>query len=86
MLGLIADDMVEVDRVIANRLDTGVPLVSEVSRYIISAGGKRLRPALLLLMSRALEYKGTQHYNLAAVIEFIHTAVSYTHLTLPTKA
>ena len=74
VLGLIADDMVEVDRVIANRLDTGVPLVSEVSRYIISAGGKRLRPALLLLMSRALEYKGTQHYNLAAVIEFIHTA------------
>jgi len=74
VLGLIADDMVEVDRVIANRLNTGVPLVSEVSRYIISAGGKRLRPALLLLMSRALEYKGDQHYNLAAVIEFIHTA------------
>ena len=66
--------MVEVDRVIADRLNTGVPLVSEVSRYIISAGGKRLRPALLLLMSGALQYKGTQHYNLAAVIEFIHTA------------
>jgi len=74
VLGLIAGDMVEVDRVIATRLDTGVPLVSEVSRYIISAGGKRLRPALLLLMSRALGYEGTQHHNLAAVIEFIHTA------------
>jgi len=74
VLGLIAGDMDEVDRVIAQRLSTGVPLVAEVSRYIISAGGKRLRPALLLLMSRALGYEGTQHHNLAAVVEFIHTA------------
>ncbi len=66
--------MVEVDRVIARRLDTGVPLVSQVSRYIISAGGKRLRPALLLLMTGALGYTGAQRFNLAAVIEFIHTA------------
>ncbi|MEJ8854333.1 polyprenyl synthetase family protein [Variovorax robiniae] len=66
--------MAEVDRVIATRLDTGVPLVSEVSRYIISAGGKRLRPALLLLMSGALGYRGAQRFNLAAVVEFIHTA------------
>ncbi|WP_213953310.1 MULTISPECIES: polyprenyl synthetase family protein [unclassified Variovorax] len=66
--------MGEVDRVIATRLDTGVPLVSEVSRYIISAGGKRLRPALLLLMSGALGYRGAQRFNLAAVVEFIHTA------------
>jgi len=74
VLGLIADDMDQVDHVIAQRLSTGVPLVAEVSRYIISAGGKRLRPALLLLMSRALGYEGTQHHNLAAVVEFIHTA------------
>lgn len=74
MLGLIADDMREVDRVIAARLDTGVPLVSQVAKYIISAGGKRLRPSLLLLMSGALDYHGTQHHNLAAVVEFIHTA------------
>lgn len=66
--------MREVDRVIARRLDTGVPLVSEVSKYIISAGGKRLRPALLLLMAGALGYRGDQHFNLAAVVEFIHTA------------
>lgn len=66
--------MVEVDGVIARRLDTGVPLVSEVCRYIISAGGKRLRPALLLLMSRALGCTVAQRFNLAAVIEFIHTA------------
>ena len=74
VLGLIAADMAEVDRVIARRLDTGVPLVSHVSQYIISAGGKRLRPALLLLMAGALEYKGEQRFNLAAVVEFIHTA------------
>ena len=54
MLALIADDMLEVDAVIARRLDSGVPLVGQVSHYIISAGGKRLRPALLLLMCGAL--------------------------------
>lgn len=73
-LALIAEDMVEVDKVIARRLDSGVPLVGEVSRYIISAGGKRLRPALLLLVCGALGYKGAQRFNLAAVVEFIHTA------------
>ena len=66
--------MAEVDKVISARLDTGVPLVSQVSRYIIAAGGKRLRPALLLLMSGALGYTGSQRFNLAAVVEFIHTA------------
>ena len=74
VLDLIAGDMVEVDRVIAQRLNTGVPLVSQVSQYIISAGGKRLRPALLLLMAGALGYNGDQRFNLAAVVEFIHTA------------
>jgi octaprenyl-diphosphate synthase len=74
VLSLISDDMLEVDAVIARRLASGVPLVGEVSRYIISAGGKRLRPALLLLLSRALGYDGPQRFNLAAVVEFIHTA------------
>ena len=73
-LALIADDMLEVDKVIATRLSSSVPLVSQVAQYIISAGGKRLRPALLLLMSGALEYKDAQRFNLAAVVEFIHTA------------
>jgi len=74
VLRLIAADMDGVDRVIAERLDTGVPLVRQVSQYIISAGGKRLRPALLLLMAGALGYRGDQRFNLAAVVEFIHTA------------
>ena len=74
MLSLVADDMLEVDAVIARRLDSSVPLVGQVSRYIISAGGKRLRPALLLLICGALDYRGAQRFNLAAVVEFIHTA------------
>jgi len=74
VLSLIASDMAEVDAVIARRLDSGAPLVGEVSRYIISAGGKRLRPALLLLVSGALGFRGPQRFNLAAVVEFIHTA------------
>jgi octaprenyl-diphosphate synthase len=73
-LSVIALDMLEVDRVIAQRLDSDVPLVGQVSRYIIAAGGKRLRPALLLLISGSLGFKGSQRFNLAAVVEFIHTA------------
>lgn len=73
-LALIADDMSAMDVVIARRLQSDVPLVSEVSQYIIAAGGKRLRPALVLLMCGALGYRGEQRLNLAAVVEFIHTA------------
>jgi octaprenyl-diphosphate synthase len=66
--------MHEVDLVIAQRLSSGVPLVAQVSSYIIAAGGKRLRPALLLLASGALGCQSRQRFNLAAVVEFIHTA------------
>ncbi|WP_186764627.1 polyprenyl synthetase family protein [Comamonas flocculans] len=73
-LALIANDMREVDKVIAARLDSSVALVGDVARYIILAGGKRLRPALLLLMSGALQCSDARRFNLAAVVEFIHTA------------
>lgn len=73
-MSIIAQDMREVDQIIARRLDSGVPLIGQVSRYIIAAGGKRLRPALLLLTCGALGYRGEQRFNLAAVVEFIHTA------------
>ena len=73
-LAIVAADMREVDRVIASRLHSGVALIGEVSRYIIAAGGKRLRPALLLLTCGALGFRGEQRFNLAAVVEFIHTA------------
>jgi octaprenyl-diphosphate synthase len=74
VLSIVEQDMHQVDQVIARRLDSGVPLVGKVSRYIISAGGKRLRPVLLLLCCGALGFKGEQRFNLAAVVEFIHTA------------
>ena len=73
-LALIAEDMRSMDAVIEQRLQSDVPLVSQISRYIVAAGGKRLRPALLLLMCGALGYRGEQRFNLAAVVEFIHTA------------
>ena len=63
-----------VDQVISQRLNSGAPLVGQVSQYIIAAGGKRLRPALLLLTCGALGYQSAQRFNLAAVVEFIHTA------------
>jgi octaprenyl-diphosphate synthase len=63
-----------VDRVIGQRLTSTVPLVGQISQYIIAAGGKRLRPALLLLVAGALNYRGSHHYTLAAVVELIHTA------------
>ncbi|MBB2777571.1 UNVERIFIED_ORG: octaprenyl-diphosphate synthase [Comamonas terrigena] len=73
-LALITDDMQAVDRVIAQRLTTSVPLIGQISQYIIAAGGKRLRPALLLMVSNALgEQRPTKH-TLAAVVELIHTA------------
>ena len=74
VLSLIAEDMGQVDAVIGRRLASGAPLVGQVARYIISSGGKRLRPALLLLVCGALDWRGEQRFNLAAVVEFIHTA------------
>ena len=62
------------DRVISARLSSDVPLVGEVAKYIISAGGKRVRPTLLLLMSGAIAHTGEDRFELAAVVEFIHTA------------
>jgi len=71
---LIAADMKSVDSVIRQRLHSDVVLVSQVAEYIINSGGKRLRPVLVLLAAGTLGYKGTHHHELAAVIEFIHTA------------
>jgi octaprenyl-diphosphate synthase len=73
-LDIIQADMLAVDSVIAQRLSSEVPLVREVAQYIIAAGGKRLRPALLLLVSGALGDTSTRRHTLAAVVEFIHTA------------
>jgi octaprenyl-diphosphate synthase len=71
---LIGADMKAVDAVIRARLHSDVVLVRQVAEYIINSGGKRLRPALVLLAAGALNYQGQHHHELAAVVEFIHTA------------
>jgi len=70
----IEQDMRAVDEVIRLRLHSDVVLICQVAEYIIGSGGKRLRPALVLLSAGAFGYRGQQHLELAAVIEFIHTA------------
>ena len=71
---LAAIDRQDVDDLIKNKLESDVPLVSQVSEYILMSGGKRLRPLVVLLAARALGYEGNQHIHAAAIIEFIHTA------------
>jgi octaprenyl-diphosphate synthase len=70
----IADDLHAVDEVIRQRLHSEVVLIRQIADYIIGGGGKRLRPVLLILAARACGYEGRHHHELAAVIEFIHTA------------
>ena len=74
LFNLIGSDMQAVDAVIRARLYSDVVLVRQVAEYITQSGGKRLRPALVLLSAGAFGYRGTHHQELAAVIEFIHTA------------
>ena len=63
-----------VDLVIRAKLQSDVPLVNQIGEYIISAGGKRIRPTLAVLVANAHGYQGTKHHDLAEIIEFIHTA------------
>jgi len=71
---LARDDMAAVDALIRRRLASDVVLINQVAEYIIGAGGKRLRPMLLLLAAGALGHRGADAHQLAAVVEFIHTA------------
>ncbi|MFV8836675.1 octaprenyl diphosphate synthase [Aquisalimonas sp.] len=71
---LIAEDMSAVDRLIQDRLSSDVVLINQLGAYIINSGGKRLRPLQVLLSARACGYEGEAHRELAAVVEFIHTA------------
>ncbi len=71
---LIAPDMREVDAVIRRRLASEVALVNQISEYIIGAGGKRMRPMLVIMFARAFGFRGPEQHELAATVEFIHTA------------
>jgi len=73
-LAIIAPDMAEVDALIRKRLSSEVALINQIGHYIVSAGGKRIRPMLVLLVANALGFRGPERHELAAVVEFIHTA------------
>lgn len=74
ILEIVAADMQRVDALIRRRLESDVVLIRQVAEYIVAGGGKRLRPALLLMASAAAGFKDDARFELAAVIEFIHTA------------
>lgn len=71
---LVADDMRQVDNCIRQQLYSEVMLIKQFAHHIINSGGKRVRPILLLLSAKLFSYQGTQHHDLAAIIELIHTA------------
>ena len=74
IISLSAPDMVLVDTCIQESLKSDVVLINQIASYIVSSGGKRLRPMLLTLCAHACDYQGQEHIPLAAIIEFIHTA------------
>ncbi|MEH2920508.1 octaprenyl diphosphate synthase [Samsonia erythrinae] len=71
---LTAQDMAAVNEVILEQLNSDVVLINQLGHYIISGGGKRIRPMIAVLSARALSYEGDKHVKVAALIEFIHTA------------
>ena len=74
-LSVVKQDFQAVDDLIRANLNSKVPMVEEIAAYLIEAGGKRLRPLLVLLCAKACGYQGSDHVKLAAVIEFLHTAM-----------
>src|SRR5690606_20238526 len=74
LMSPIADDLKALDEVIRGRLKSEVVLIRTIGEDIVGAGGKRMRPASLLLVAKALGYQGNYHHTLAGVVEFIHTA------------
>ncbi|MBT0665616.1 polyprenyl synthetase family protein [Geobacter pelophilus] len=74
VLALIGDELIQVEQQFRKDLASDVPLIRKVGEYVLSSGGKRIRPALLLLAAKLCEYSGDRHVPLASVVEFIHTA------------
>jgi octaprenyl-diphosphate synthase len=71
---LVADDLIKVNKVIVDRMDSRVPLIPELAGHIVASGGKRLRPLMTLASAKMCGYSGDRHVQLAACVEFIHTA------------
>lgn len=74
IVGSITDDLKRVEEAIAKHLETDVSFISDIAHYVLSSGGKRIRPVLIILTARLCNYCGPRVYDLSAVIEFIHTA------------
>lgn len=74
IINLTAKDMEAVNKAILNQLNSDVHLINQLGHYIISGGGKKIRPMIAILVGRALGYQGEKHINVAALVEFIHTA------------
>ncbi len=70
----VLDDMLAVDQAVVSDLQSDIGLIKRISDYIVTAGGKRMRPLVLLLMARALGYQGKDHVFLATIIEYVHTS------------
>ena len=71
---LVEKEFAAVNHLIPRKISSDVAMVEEIGQYIVESGGKRLRPMMVLLSSQALGYKGEQNVELAAIIEFLHTA------------
>ncbi|AMA65168.1 Octaprenyl-diphosphate synthase [Candidatus Arsenophonus lipoptenae] len=74
IIKLTAKDMEAVNKIILNQLNSDIHLINQLGNYIISSGGKKIRPMIAILIGKALRYKGENHINIAALVEFIHTA------------
>lgn len=74
LAALVAEDIAQVNRLIAQRTESPVPLIPQLTDHIVAAGGKRLRPLLALACAKLCGYQGERHRNLAACVEFLHTA------------
>src|SRR3990167_1186489 len=71
---LVSDDLEATDHFIIAQLESNIPLIKQIIEYVLTCGGKRVRPMVLLLSARALAHRGQKHVELAAIIELIHTA------------
>ncbi len=74
IVGSVTDDLKRVEEAIAKHLETDVSFISDIAHYVLSSGGKRIRPVLIILTARLCQYDGPRVYDLSTVIEFIHTA------------
>src|SRR3989338_34418 len=71
---LVSEDLTKTDQFIVSTLESNIPLIKQITEYVLTCGGKRIRPLILLLSANALGYQAQKHIELAAVIELIHTA------------